>query len=530
MPRGRSQSAGKSKWLSRRRAAITIWVVACLAISWKARSWSHLYFSAPNPTIDYIALATKRSRAVPGNERAWPLYRNALIRLKQHPRYPWPGGYLVSEDGGVVLADADEMRSFYEEERGAIDQLLRAAQMPSLGFVSHYGVRAEDRVLWPPGTFDDDRLFASLIPSVADALLPHLTDLEAVAKIFQHEAADALQRSQSTRYVDTTVSALGIARHAAEDEMLISRIVALTQLQTLSETIARDVIRNPSVFTRSDLQRLKRHLSEAPIEDLLRADVVITHARFFFEDLVQQIYTDDGKGDGRLSPWSVESLERLRGIPRGAVASPLLSPLASPTRGEVMSAFDEIQKALVHARLRPMWEWEDFSARAERRRVSPPSTSRWSIDLTYVWGFRSQIFFRSEYARQVRDAALVAIACAEYKLERSRWPISLDELLPIFLQEIPRDRFDGAPLRYALQDGDPVLYSVGTNRVDDGGTPEARWRSGEFYDDTASYWLGAEELADQQASSSEFSHDGDWILWRANRLDPETGETYPIDK
>jgi hypothetical protein len=39
------------------------------------------------------------------------------------------------------------------------------------------------------------------------------------------------------------------------------------------------------------------------------------------------------------------------------------------------------------------------------------------------------------------------------------------------LPSVPADRITGDPVRYALVDGKPVVYSVGADRVDDGGRP-----------------------------------------------------------
>ena len=74
----------------------------------------------------------------------------------------------------------------------------------------------------------------------------------------------------------------------------------------------------------------------------------------------------------------------------------------------------------------------------------------------------------------VRDQALmrcaiVAIAVEGYRLRCGKWPKSLAELPADLLKEIPLDPFDGKPLRYRITDVGVVVYSVGLNRVDDGG-------------------------------------------------------------
>ncbi len=62
-----------------------------------------------------------------------------------------------------------------------------------------------------------------------------------------------------------------------------------------------------------------------------------------------------------------------------------------------------------------------------------------------------------------------ALAAECYRQTHKHWPDSLDQLCPQFLSAVPLDPFDGSPLRYRrLKDG-AMIYSVGNDRVDDGG-------------------------------------------------------------
>ena len=54
-----------------------------------------------------------------------------------------------------------------------------------------------------------------------------------------------------------------------------------------------------------------------------------------------------------------------------------------------------------------------------------------------------------------------------YKMDKGSLPEKLDDLVPAYLEAVPRDDFDGRPLRYSA--AKKVIYSVGKNLVDDGG-------------------------------------------------------------
>ena len=55
------------------------------------------------------------------------------------------------------------------------------------------------------------------------------------------------------------------------------------------------------------------------------------------------------------------------------------------------------------------------------------------------------------------------------RIDLGHYPEKLDELSPKYLSTVPRDIFDGQPLRYRLDPKGYTLYSVGANLKDDGG-------------------------------------------------------------
>ena len=62
-----------------------------------------------------------------------------------------------------------------------------------------------------------------------------------------------------------------------------------------------------------------------------------------------------------------------------------------------------------------------------------------------------------------------ALATERYRAGEGRLPSSLIELVPDYLFQVPTDPFSGGPLKYANREGGYVVYSVGPDRLDDGG-------------------------------------------------------------
>ena len=63
-----------------------------------------------------------------------------------------------------------------------------------------------------------------------------------------------------------------------------------------------------------------------------------------------------------------------------------------------------------------------------------------------------------------------ALALAAYWVEQDRLPERLEQLVPDYVAEIPRDAFSNAPLRYVPRDEGYLLYSIGPNMQDEEGS------------------------------------------------------------
>ncbi len=94
----------------------------------------------------------------------------------------------------------------------------------------------------------------------------------------------------------------------------------------------------------------------------------------------------------------------------------------------------------------------------------------WSFDLG-----ANAVSWAHHLERELKPTALtrcsiVAVAMERFRLANNRWPDTLQELTPRYLQAIPLDPFDGQPLRLVAKGTYRIVYSIGPNLVDDGGT------------------------------------------------------------
>jgi hypothetical protein len=72
-------------------------------------------------------------------------------------------------------------------------------------------------------------------------------------------------------------------------------------------------------------------------------------------------------------------------------------------------------------------------------------------------------------------AARVMLAAERFRLRHGRWPETLDELVPEFLDKVPIDPFDGKPLRWLRKSDGWTIYSVSKDGLDNEGNLSDRY-------------------------------------------------------
>ncbi|MDB6024042.1 MAG: hypothetical protein JWM68_265 [Verrucomicrobiales bacterium] len=84
----------------------------------------------------------------------------------------------------------------------------------------------------------------------------------------------------------------------------------------------------------------------------------------------------------------------------------------------------------------------------------------------------SSIPRKTAAAQTSADQAVIACALERYQLAHGKYPETLAALTPDFITQLPHDLVTGDLYKYRLNDdGSFLLYSVGWNEKDDGGTP-----------------------------------------------------------
>ena len=102
--------------------------------------------------------------------------------------------------------------------------------------------------------------------------------------------------------------------------------------------------------------------------------------------------------------------------------------------------------------------------------ASPPGTHAKALRLALQWD--------ADATR--RELLRLMLALRIHKLEQGAYPDTLAPLTPLLEGELPRDPFSHQPFKYERTADGYLLWSVGPDGVDDGGSPALRWNfSGE---------------------------------------------------
>ncbi|HOX28918.1 MAG TPA: hypothetical protein PLQ76_07185 [bacterium] len=117
-----------------------------------------------------------------------------------------------------------------------------------------------------------------------------------------------------------------------------------------------------------------------------------------------------------------------------------------------------------------VYDVKPFSVRTFSRLLSGDFGT--DVFMQHVYFDMHKLLIRRRYVDFVVEGLRVKAAALAYMADNGSSPKSLNDLVPEYLNSVPRDPFDGAALRYDSRKG--IVYSVGTNLRDDGGVSESR--------------------------------------------------------
>ncbi len=516
----RLQARHDFKWYRKRLILAGICLIALLTVTYFG---SVLYYKSGSIVIsrDFEAEITAKARAVAEEDRAWPLYREALIVLL-------PGYDVISDTySGAIpswpdIAGWEDMVAFLSENEASLDLIREAASKPGMGYVVGHTPQTEDDALWPVNAFgplDPNSIWDT---SIIGLLLPQLGVTRSMAKIVSSDIGMEAERGNSERVVSGFVAMFGMAKHARETPTLISDLVAASIVGLACRTI-EDLLRDqPELFSELQLRELMQHLSSLTgegVDNVLH--IRVETERKMMLDIIQRIYTDDGNGNGHLTAGGYRQLDghilSTRSIPKGLLLD-LAVPFVTAGIADRKEVTDEVNRLMDRAEaesLLPLWKIQVSYESVDDEIDRLSGNMGWSTKYVFI-GSLLPAFGRahanSERITMRRNALLAAIALELYRRDHNgNYPAMLEDLVPVYISSVPVDQFVGTAIGYVVSADHQkaTLYSVGADLDDDGGKRPVDDPQNKFDVDT---WYGPEPGHEP---------DGDWIIWESEVRDEE---------
>lgn len=491
--------------------------------------------------VDYLAQINKVALETPESERAWPRYRDTMKKwpaLMEEEKWTEVEGERKPNNFSAVVAQLGGGREInpgsvewkiLEKELVAhqeeIAAFRTASGKESMGYVMGHGYPSEedvaffcpgDRALY--GTWivrSERKINTPMAPNEAlaegafSALIPYLGQLGYhIAPVLKADMILAAENGETDRVLADAQSLFGLAKQSGQEPALIGQLVGYTIHQSALNQLAKIMETHPALFTSKMLEKLADMNRAFPVHAL-----DMKGERWMIYDAIESLYTDNGHGDGHFVSANLPQLISMMGgsnrpgsfsnWAKGTWGRVPVS-LLTASRREVTQKTDEFFDLLDKESQTPCWKMPSSDSIKIVQEFTANKDSWQSFRFMLP-----QVFFpvlgncrRSTAIAQANHSALqLGIALRRHRLAHGHFPAQLSDLVPAYLPELPVDPITGGALHYRLDDkGHPIVYSVGSDRKDDGGFAPVN-RDGEDDTDAAQRWDDKTPVA------------GDWILW-----------------
>lgn len=529
-------------WRSARaalRASAALFLVIALAYGVLA---ARFFLVSPNVTHNYAAELNAASRSTPESERAWPLYIRAKVQFGATPRF------MMDENAAEPMSPGEprweEMAAWLEQHTGALATLREAGSKAIVGYELRTQLEpdyiAALRVTNPQFTDVTTPEAEPENPLVVGLLLPHLGEMRKGAKWLRADAALAASHNDRARFMEDVHAILGIGEQGLRDRFMIGQLVGIA-VDDLAVGLVLENISKPDLLTADDLRDLAHRFAAIGGG---RVSIDTSMEIVFVEDVLQRFYSDDGHGDGYFvgGGGEFDRIARDFGIARarGEAVLRAYQPLQSvimPSRAQLREKAQRVVESSAADNALPAWRHEERGTDALYidlmesgvHQIMPWLASLYNINEPGGGMFANAFATRDLFVAR-RDALLAVIAAESHRRAHGTWPATLEQLVPAYLPRVPLDPFTGEALRYVppKSEGEaPVFYSVGADRVDQGGkvatTEAGRWGvrslrlSADFRKPPASPAPEKRKTMDEARA--------DWVIWPVpERLPRETGK------
>ena len=289
-----------------------------------------------------------------------------------------------------------------------------------------------------------------------EALMPDLSNIRESARLLKLEAILDAENDKPEQAADSIKSSFGLARSLSKEPILVSQLVRIAcqalAVSTLEYTI------NRTEFTDKQLTDLGRTLVNA--EDpcaMPRAFVGERCAGLSIFKMPAAQIKQVADGDSSSLAVIAFSLYKFSGL------ADTDAVMYADLMGDYLKAIQL-----------PPYKRQD-AVDAVSKRVD--SVSKIHVLLRLFMPALSRVTTLEVRSIAQLHTARAGLAVQRYRLAAGRLPDTLAELVPAYLDAVPKDPFDGKELRYKKLETGFVVYSIGEDGSDDGGKEKPQKRT-----------------------------------------------------
>ena len=291
------------------------------------------------------------------------------------------------------------------------------------------------------------------------AFMPDFENIRHGARLLKLEAILDAENGKPEQAADSITSAFGLARSLSKEPVLVSQLVRIACQALALSTLEHAV--NRTEFTDEQLVDLS--------QTLVNAEDPCAMTRAFIGERCEGLSIFKMPA-AKILP--VLDMASNRPHPLGALAITLyrFAGLADMDAIIYLDLMNDYIKAI---QLPPQQRQEAADAVDSRF----DKTSRIHVLLHVIMPALSRCTtIDVRFAAQFRTAH-AGLAIERYRLAAGELPESLADLIPTYLDAVPKDPFDGKELRYKKLETGFVVYSIGKDGNDDGGKERPRKRT-----------------------------------------------------
>lgn len=463
-------------WQAQRRIGQVIAAAMLLFVGLAVVHTIRFYSGSPTIAFRPLDVVNKEAAALREDDRAWPAYRAAFLKLELTR-----DEFRAITDLGPDAAPAADVKAALLRNAAWFADVRAAATRPGLGYLA--SVTSDEELATKNATFLESAAGSQSIapaiepdpdnPEALFILLSHLQPLRHTARLLRADAIDALHAADAARLHADLAAIISIARHLRLPDTYISSLVSVAVTHLVCDLLRDALELRPALLTDAHLADLAHRLTAlgGPTDF-----VSLRGERLFFQDTLQRLYTDDGNGNGRLTAAGSVYLNKSASLGADrASAAMLVASAFLADRKQMTRAYESIMDRAESSIAVPLWipvkESADFVLESytktalQRLRYMPVAVFAPALD-------------RARHAAHAvasnRDATLAVIAIELHRRKTGALPNALADVVPGLLPSLPLDNADGQPLRYRrvgdTSGGSYILYAIGSDRRDDGGT------------------------------------------------------------